>query len=386
METDVSGSSRALSSRYGIEGQQSPANSDDLADLIQAVSDSRIVSYSLAASIAWLLYDIFITFPQELTLIWRRKMTAHKALYIVTRYYTLLILLICFKYSVDIHVKTRTRFCHVYVWFEGFHTSVFPLAAGDLMLAMRVAALYRHNVKVRLLIAYLYLSTVSASIFAWAYNLSTVHPLAVPPEVPIPGCVITAPKHLFAAVGCSIWNIITACMLVGMTFYKTHQNENASLGLSYRDRRRLMPNLALMARDGLIWFTVVICVLGCTVAVMFVWRTRTLSGIYFGFLLNSYATASCRLLLNLRGSIWGAPGVPSDVDVDLEDVPLPTDPASRRWLDMPHPELDSHEGAQGSGTGTPMPSSASSAPGEFELPALDVGRRADAWSIELQNR
>lgn len=41
----------------------------------------------------------------------------------------------------------------------------------------------------------------------------------------------------------------------------------------------------------------------------------------------TYAVAACRLLLNIRGTAWGA-RAPEDV----EDVELPADPASRRWV------------------------------------------------------
>ncbi|KAL0958262.1 hypothetical protein HGRIS_000415 [Hohenbuehelia grisea] len=61
------------------------------AQLLQAVSDVFAVNICTAAALAWLVYDILITFDQEVALL-RARLTWSKCIHIFLRYWTVVIL------------------------------------------------------------------------------------------------------------------------------------------------------------------------------------------------------------------------------------------------------------------------------------------------------
>jgi hypothetical protein len=54
--------------RLGNGIQQATTSTEEMEFTLQAAGDSRIVSYVLLASIAWLLYDTCLTFSEEVTI------------------------------------------------------------------------------------------------------------------------------------------------------------------------------------------------------------------------------------------------------------------------------------------------------------------------------
>jgi len=55
--------------------------------LLVAVQQTQIVNYIEVSAVAWLLYDMCLTFGRELKLIWKSKWSFVKVLYILSRYY-----------------------------------------------------------------------------------------------------------------------------------------------------------------------------------------------------------------------------------------------------------------------------------------------------------
>ncbi|CAE6469176.1 unnamed protein product [Rhizoctonia solani] len=105
---------------------------------------SRCVSY---AGVCVLVYDHFLTFSEEVRLIWSRPMNVVSILFLINRYTTPLIL------AVDIYDKggltehLNTQFCKIWFVAEGYMNFLL-LAVIHLLMVIRVNALYGKRKKI----------------------------------------------------------------------------------------------------------------------------------------------------------------------------------------------------------------------------------------------
>ncbi|EIN09849.1 hypothetical protein PUNSTDRAFT_133622 [Punctularia strigosozonata HHB-11173 SS5] len=258
--------------------------------------------------------------PDSFGLFYRRNFTLHKALYIVMRYYSTFVIIFCFKYISVPDVELTDEFCRFWFWFEGFHTSVFPLGTGEMMQAMRLCALYHDSPRARLLVRILYAGSLIGILVGWSANAVSLRPSASTLPPPFNGCNTSPPRFVTISLAVGIWNTLVNVLYLAMMVRQSLKSKASNLCL--RDQRKLMPILYIMTRDGTVWFFMTTCVQALSIFDALAFTNRKLIALYNPFVITAHAISACRLLLNLRASIGGY-GPSSAKTIQFpEDVPL----------------------------------------------------------------
>jgi len=118
--------------------------------------------YTLA-SITFLYYDHFITFPEEIRKIWKRRLSFLNILFIINRYTT------CFGYIPIIyftfHSSTGTATCAAYIHYPSV-LSIITQTIITIIVTLRCYALYNRNRRILISVSVLGLAVLAS--FVWA--------------------------------------------------------------------------------------------------------------------------------------------------------------------------------------------------------------------------
>ncbi|KDR75902.1 hypothetical protein GALMADRAFT_248681 [Galerina marginata CBS 339.88] len=181
-----------------------------------------------------LLYDHMLTFGEEVEKIWSRPFTLPTLLFYINRYVT------HFQYiviQVAFHETTWTdSVCNRYVRFAGASTTSL-VAVGELIMILRVYALYLGNKKILVFLLVLLCGQVSVS--AWAVH----NGMRVPQPRGFPGCVLTGKNKTFAA----LWGapLVTDTCIFFLTVWRAAR---------YLRKHGRMTVMEIMLRDGTLYF------------------------------------------------------------------------------------------------------------------------------------
>ncbi|KAK0214763.1 hypothetical protein IW262DRAFT_1402659 [Armillaria fumosa] len=123
--------------------------------------ENRATSMSYVSALTLVVYDIIVSFGQEVELVWRSQWSSPKMLYFLARYYAVVYLSITTWVNISeepsdklfvpvdffpcIHMAHLTSRCHLYYYWlflAGPSTYLFIL---DLILLLRVYALYNQS-------------------------------------------------------------------------------------------------------------------------------------------------------------------------------------------------------------------------------------------------
>ncbi|KZT29434.1 hypothetical protein NEOLEDRAFT_600540 [Neolentinus lepideus HHB14362 ss-1] len=246
---------------------------------LQFVHDIYVVNLFTAAAAMWLLYDTVLTFPREVSHVWRANWTFSKVLYIILRY----ICVITMIFYVSVGPST------------GFPSSVTAFLGqsirGDAMLGLRVRALYHGNKNVIVLVTLEYFVTFVTDIVAAVKLANSVHP--------IPGISDTLPGCTYGTFEANILYLIwipglTLSFLALSTLIRTSSLDNRT------PFPRLAPLSYLLARDGVMYYCMYLVVSVSSMVIMLVFPGRELAAISEVLAPPVYAIGGCRLYLNLR--------------------------------------------------------------------------------------
>ncbi|KAF9560655.1 hypothetical protein CPC08DRAFT_762573 [Agrocybe pediades] len=253
-----------------------------LHELFEGLKNVQSSRYAHLAAGTMVVYDQFLTFDQELNLIWRESFSIGKVLFLMIRYYALVITayaLFCIQpcqdgyrltslpdltYTVDTIIlrpeqlvdpendsilsKGNHRQCnHFYKWqgWSGLAISVLT----EVALQLRIYALYPENKIVIsvMLLAFLASTGVSASIVARAVsNLDSV-PLSTPGglEFCLPTSIVSWYYTYFIPV------LVFESFLCGLAVYKTLNMRTTSTLSVFSSGRHF---LRVLFRDSVVYF------------------------------------------------------------------------------------------------------------------------------------
>ncbi|KAI0705570.1 hypothetical protein C8Q76DRAFT_172504 [Earliella scabrosa] len=234
-----------------------------LQQLIQAIDDTNIANVCTAAAAAWLSYDIILTLPTEVSLVWKAKWTIPKFLYFLVRYYTLISLILTVVVNTSRHLSTEVSLsCERWLWYNGFNGTLTSAVFGEAMFLMRLWAAYQRSTTILIMIIFLFLAEFVTGIVVASLVVSSLHVTPRTPNFPIPGCLFTPPKHVNLSL--MVWAVAMAVTLVYfvLILYKFARNLSlrrnvTSHGVPIWELHRMSPMVFLFLRDSAFYFFLV---------------------------------------------------------------------------------------------------------------------------------
>jgi len=183
------------------------------------------------------IYDHMLTFDEEVEKIWKQPFTFASLLFYINRYITHCQFIIL---QVEFHETTWTHsMCNRYVRFGGATTACLVVIA-DLILIMRVYALYFANKKV---LAFL----LTLLVFQVAFIGVGLH-FGMPVPLPDgwPGCVLTGSNQWITALW--IAPLVTDGCIFALTLYKT---------ITHTKQYGQLSTIQIIRRDGIMYFAII---------------------------------------------------------------------------------------------------------------------------------
>ncbi|KAH9947724.1 hypothetical protein B0H21DRAFT_737775 [Amylocystis lapponica] len=237
------------------------------------LAQSQEAGRSSVAALCFLAWDICITTGDEVSLIWMTPWTYPKLLYLITRYYSLIALIV---------VNTHRMTCLEWLIFEGVSALILELIV-EMMLILR---LYAMSVGDRKLL-YVIVTTFALE----AIIMTTSLGLSIPKIMTSPTCIeASLPTEMVIYTTTSI---LYESFLFFLTFTRY-----------MRARKGIWPNAGLMAvlfRDGAFVYAVVFFSMVAN-TILFTLGPRTLASLGFPWLLALLGAAGPRLITGVRAT------------------------------------------------------------------------------------
>ncbi|KAK7054450.1 hypothetical protein VNI00_003648 [Paramarasmius palmivorus] len=177
----------------------------------EVAAGSQAVNRSSVAALAFLLYDICLTFEDEVDLFWPRKWSLMKINFFFVRYFPLFaqapLLLVGSELTERFHFSSHD--CFIWQVYQGV-ISVLTIMSCDFVLLARIYALYYTHPRIRKLVSICYVF----EIIFMCVGLGLALPGVRFDEI----CVVTdVPTGLLVYAGATI---ILQTLLFGLTLYK----------------------------------------------------------------------------------------------------------------------------------------------------------------------
>jgi len=238
-----------------------------LASLMESAEAGR----ARFAALCFLVWDICITTDDEVTHIWQTPFQPLKLLYILTRYYSVIALIV---------LNTGALTCQGWVILEAI-SAVLLEAAVEIMLILRIYAMYTANRNVLRFTIPPFLAQIVIMIVGLSISLPriTAAPTCITADFPTP------------IIAYSISSIVFEALLFGLAVYKYWTEETAGLGR--------ISLLQILFRDSL-WTFLLIFVANFANTLFFTLAPATLAALGFPWLLAVFGAVGPRLVLNVR--------------------------------------------------------------------------------------
>lgn len=240
----------------------------------------------LNACLSLLIYDYILTFRREFVDVWQRPPTfsAAKALFGLNRYWPII------NYIIRVWVLNRkeltSKICNIGLGFSGW-SSVFNIVVVELVLMLRVWALYDKSRPIGIFLAILFVTCVAAT-----FALRRVHPkghvFVDPLPVSLTQCVRSTPSEYFFlySIGLVVETTVFALLISRAWRY--------SLG------SRNTPLINALLTHGIIYFAAVIATL--ILVIISTFSNYLYEPIADSNLIVAITSMACnRLILSLRG-------------------------------------------------------------------------------------
>ncbi|KAJ8079888.1 hypothetical protein PM082_016713 [Marasmius tenuissimus] len=245
-----------------------------LPDVIQTAAGAQAVNRSSVASLAFLLYDICLTFDVEVELFWPRKWTFMKLNFFFVRYIPLLVqiplLFVGTELSPYFHFTDHD--CFIWQVYQGV-ASVCIIMSCDYILLARIYALYYHSPRIRYLVSVAYVLEIAMMSAGLALALPGIH-------YDEKCTVIFVPESLIVYAGGAV---IFQTLLFGLTLYKFL----AGIREGWRD----IPVVKLLMRDGTWAFFLLFIELVAEVS-LYGPKNHAYAGVLYAWLLTVYSVCA----------------------------------------------------------------------------------------------
>ncbi|TFK65252.1 hypothetical protein BDN72DRAFT_962655 [Pluteus cervinus] len=266
----------------------------------KVAAGAQAVNRSSVASTAFLLWDILITFDDEVKVIWCNPWTPMKVLYFIIRYLSLFVqmsILLVGSSELSTAFHFALHDCFIWQTYECVAALVVILAT-DMVLILRVHALYHGNKVMQRVLGVLFI--IEGAVMIVGLRLAL-------PEMKFDDlCRVTeVPPMLLLALGPPL---VFQPILFALTIFKYVQAVRAGWGD--------VPLIMLLMRDGTWAFFVLFFVLAGEAA-LFGGNTGTYAGLLYGWMLTAFSFCGYRILLNIH-DLGQRP--PVSLPVELERV------------------------------------------------------------------
>ncbi|KLO20768.1 hypothetical protein SCHPADRAFT_21269 [Schizopora paradoxa] len=253
----------------------------EIEELSTLITDTRTNNYAQLASLAIVFYDYILTFDDEINLVWRQSWSIGKALFFLNRYSGIFAL--AFNSSIStIHCPI---ICFHWVRYQ-VGSSIIAFWLVDLILALRVWALWARSKWLLLFLCLLFAATLgtSATLAAEVFRFITVMHRPGPFA---PGCFpMGFPKYTYAI---AIPEISNSGVLLLLTLYRTVS--------TVRKGRRNAPLYFLVIKDGVLYY---LCIMFILLMNAFAFSSFAITAAASGLAVAIPCTFGSRILLNLR--------------------------------------------------------------------------------------
>ncbi|KAI0359786.1 hypothetical protein OH77DRAFT_1517396 [Trametes cingulata] len=162
-----------------------------LAEAIALKKSAAIPLYTSPCSLTWVLHDYLITLEDEIRYIWPGPMNSGKLLFFWVRYYTLAALL--FDVAQIHSFATFQPSLNTCVWMDAIIRVVGALSLWgvEIVMQLRIYALYRLSKRVAIINAVLFAISVGAFMWILIHNgMVRASVIAQAKSLPIPGCPV----------------------------------------------------------------------------------------------------------------------------------------------------------------------------------------------------
>ncbi|GLB35202.1 hypothetical protein LshimejAT787_0207670 [Lyophyllum shimeji] len=276
--------------------------------LVKQFANSRIINAGMAASLTWVVYDFLLTFSREIKYIWLSKLSLPKITYLFLRVYTMAFI------ASNLYIRDRVGYSnklYAYHWWGIMGVPVVTNVTTNVLLCMRLYALYRRSVKVLAFLLFVFLGSLTAELYvcvAYAVNSAKGPGTVLPP--PIPGCIPASIPEGFSAI--IAWVPTVAAQGIFFLMSVLHILQEGSESASpkhkaaagwkalFQSRKRTMPLVVLFVRDGAVFFLIILLSLIMGLVIMI--HDTALTSMAISFVIASYGFAGTRLILTLRES------------------------------------------------------------------------------------
>ncbi|KAJ7647622.1 hypothetical protein FB45DRAFT_822622 [Roridomyces roridus] len=253
----------------------------DTPDVEQALA-TQINYRSSVAALTFLLYDICLTFDDEVNFVWPKAWTRMKFLFLFIRYVPLFVqfsILVIGSPELTPHFHFTPHDCFIWEVYQGVAT-VLILAAVDCVLILRVCALYHNKPIIRRLVLLAFLLEVTGMIVGLGLSVSTITFDDI--------CLITHVSTLLLIYAGS--TLIFQTFLFALTAIH--------FGRALREGWGDTPLVHLVMRDGTWAFLLLFAVL-VGASSLYTVKNQSYAGIIYGWLLTVFSFSGYRVLLNL---------------------------------------------------------------------------------------
>ncbi|KAH8108388.1 hypothetical protein DFH11DRAFT_1517007 [Phellopilus nigrolimitatus] len=281
---------------------------EEMAMLPQLVSDTRITNYLTLSAFVVFLYDIILTFPEQLNFVWKAKWSSGKILFILNR-------------DAADNVATPDMFDYSSIFDVSSHVS-YRIMWRPVILILRTLALWERNGKIlTILIATLVATdiTIVVSISLITKSLSFENR---PEAKPVLGCYGSL-NEVSTSKAIPSW---AALMIFDTTVFVLTVARVEAIRRARKDTSRL---LHILFRDGIAFY---IIMLASSIANLSLYaglplRRRGLIISLIPLLRTVMSVCAARLLLNLRVAAvthchthahWAFGELPSSSTMDID--------------------------------------------------------------------
>ncbi|TFK66878.1 hypothetical protein BDN72DRAFT_126556 [Pluteus cervinus] len=248
------------------------------------VAGSQAVDRSSVASLAFLAWDIIITFEDEVKVIWRNPWSPMKVLYFIIRYLSLSVQISTLFAGSELTPALNLHFTHhdCYIWAisQGVGAA-FVIISADVVLILRVHALYHCSKVVQRLLWVLYLGECLIMALGLKFALPQMEYDSI--------CRVTKSPTVLSLV--AVAPIIFQTILFVLTGIKFVQAVRAGWGH--------IPLVIILMRDGT-WAFFLLFVLLLGDMALYIGVTSTYASVLYGWVLTFFSFCGYRILLNIN--------------------------------------------------------------------------------------
>ncbi|KAJ6581114.1 hypothetical protein B0H19DRAFT_493568 [Mycena capillaripes] len=207
--------------------------------LFALLADARTTNELAVAGVTLLVMEHILTFPDEVTLMWKSRFSVSNAFYIWIRYFTLIAL------SIDLSFMLKVEWSdHLPDFLFQTIACTIIVVSADVILVLRVWILYAKSRKLLYFLVPLIAAEIIAMIIVGIFTIKGLERYVHVGPV-LQGCYSLEVPRLFTFY--AVPSLVTAVSMFSLTAYKCGTTLK-NLGL------KGTPIISLFLRDGVFWF------------------------------------------------------------------------------------------------------------------------------------